>query len=231
MPDEVVIADDGSRSDTRELIEQVAAKFPVPLRHIWHEDEGFRLTVIRNKAMAAATGDYIIQIDGDLLLHRDFVKEHLMRAERGYYLVGSRVILGEELSRSILERGTLGKIFFWSRGLRNRLNSLHIALLSPLFRTKRVLARGCNMSFWRDDIVAVNGYNESMTGWGSEDAEMAIRLHNSGVKSRPLKFAGIVYHLFHNERERDSASANFAIQQQTRREHLTRCENGISKYL
>ena len=70
-----------------------------------------------------------------------------------------------------------------------------------------------------------------MTGWGSEDAEMAIRLHNSGVKSRPLKFAGIVYHLFHNERERDSASANFAIQQQTRREHLTRCENGISKYL
>ena len=231
MPDEIIVADDGSRDDTRRVVEHFAAISPVPLRHVWHEDDGFRLTVIRNKAMAVAEGDYLIQIDGDLLLHRDFVKEHVARAKRGFYLVGSRVILSETLSHGILERGVFGKLFFWSRGLRNRLNSLHFRLLSSLLKTKRVLARGCNMSFWRDDIVAVNGYNEQMKGWGSEDAEMAIRLHNRGLQARPLKFAGIAYHLYHPEAKRDSASQNFAIQQQTEREHSVRCELGISQYL
>ncbi|MCZ8205200.1 MAG: glycosyltransferase family 2 protein [Gemmatimonas sp.] len=84
-PTEVLIADDGSRSDTRALIDRERAGLPVPLVHVWHEDAGFRLAAIRNKAIAQARGDYIVQIDGDVVLHPRFIQAHAAyaRGERG----------------------------------------------------------------------------------------------------------------------------------------------------
>ena len=73
-PFEVIIADDGSREDTKALIDEYRKKFDIPLIHVWHEDKGFRLSEIRNKAIKQARGNYIIQIDGDTILHKDFVK-------------------------------------------------------------------------------------------------------------------------------------------------------------
>ena len=68
LPDEVLIADDGSTADTKELIDTYRTKFPIPVIHIWHEDKGFRRTVILNRAFLVAKGNYIIQVDGDLIL-------------------------------------------------------------------------------------------------------------------------------------------------------------------
>lgn len=233
MPDEVLIADDGSREETRLLVESFAATFPVPLRHIWHEDNGFRLSAIRNRAMAAAEGDYLIQIDGDLILHPRFIEDHIAAAERGFFVVGSRVVLGKAISEGLLAGEvapeSLGPL---SPDLRNRSNGIRCSMLSWMLRLRRGHgARGCNMAFWRDDVIAANGYDESMTGWGHEDSEFAERLRNAGVRQHSLKFGGIVYHIYHGQTSRESENRNLETLRQTVEQRRTRCERGIDAYL
>ena len=233
LPEEVVIADDGSRSDTAALVASEAASFPVPLHHVWHEDTGFRLAAIRNKAMAVARAEYLVQLDGDLLLHPAFIAEHRRFAARGRYVQGSRVMLDEAATAQCLAVGRLA-VGVHSRGLRNRLNAVHAPWLAPLFRgpsdpVKRT--RGCNMAFWRDDIIHVNGYDESIEGWGREDSELAARLLNARVRRRNLKFAAVAWHLHHAGRSPEAFARNHAIYERTIREHRVRGDRGISQYL
>ena len=54
LPNEIIIADDGSKDETRQLIENFKRKTTIELHHIWQEDKGFRLAEIRNKAIAKA---------------------------------------------------------------------------------------------------------------------------------------------------------------------------------
>lgn len=105
MPSEIVIGDDGSREATAETIREFAAKSPVPVKHVWHEDKGFRLAMMRNKAVAASTGEYIIEADGDLILHPCFIKDHLAMARRGFYLKGGRTNLDHRLTARICKGG------------------------------------------------------------------------------------------------------------------------------
>jgi glycosyltransferase involved in cell wall biosynthesis len=233
LPDEVVIADDGSRADTGELIDGETKSFPVPLLHVWQEDRGFRLGTIRNKAMAAAHGDYLIQLDGDLLLHRAFVRSHKWFAERGSYVQGSRAMLDAAATARCLasRRFAMGP---FSRGVRNRANALYIPFLAPFVRGPTdplTRTRGANMAFWRDDIIHVNGYDEDIEGWGREDSELAARLMNAGIRRRNLKFAAVAWHLDHPTRLQDAVARNNAIFERSVRERVVRCEHGISRHL
>lgn len=233
LPTEVVIADDGSGPATRALIEQEAATFPVPLRHVWHEDTGFRLGTIRNKAMAAAVGAYLIQLDGDMVLHPGFVASHLAFATAGSYVQGSRVMLDAGRTAESLEAGRV-VAGAWSPGVRNRVNALHMPWLSGLVRgptDPMRRTRGCNMAFWRDDIVRVNGYNEAIEGWGREDSELAARLQHAGVRRRNLKFSAVAWHLHHRTRPQDAVSRNHGIYERTIAERLTWCAQGIAQWL
>ncbi|WP_205508327.1 glycosyltransferase family 2 protein [Longitalea arenae] len=235
LPDEVIIADDGSKQPTRELISRFQADFPVPLHHVWHPDEGFKLGQIRNKAIASATRDYLIQIDGDLILHPSFVKDHLTAARPGHFIGGSRVLLSEELSKRILKSKNQ-QISLFDKGVRNKLNALHapaIAHFIELFKKEKGLynLRGCNMSFWRDDLILVNGYNEAITGWGREDTELVIRLYNRGIKRVYFKLQGIVYHLYHKEYDRTSVLKNDAVVQEAIETNSIWCNTGIAQYL
>lgn len=235
LPSEVIIADDGSAKETAGLIQSFQQKFPVPLRHIWHEDAGFRLGMIRNKAMAAASGDYFIQVDGDIIMHPLFVADHLRAARPSHFIGGSRVLLDQQLSNDIIQNKNLA-ISLFQAGVKNKLNGLHapaLARVIEIFKKEKGLynMRGCNMSFWKKDIIAVNGYNENISGWGREDTELAIRLYNAGMKRVYFKLQGIAYHLFHKEYDRSSLLANDEILNATAANKLTRCENGISKYI
>ncbi|MDF2190803.1 glycosyltransferase family 2 protein [Paraflavitalea sp. CAU 1676] len=235
LPAEVVIADDGSGEETRLLIEKYRPLIPVPLQHIWHADDGFRLGMIRNKAMAAAKGDYLIQIDGDLILHPLFVKDHMEAARKGYFIGGSRAMITEEFSNEVLANKQLLFSFF-EQGIRNRFNALHIPALARLvevFKKEKGLfnLRGCNMSFWKKDIIAVNGYNEAISGWGREDTELVIRLYNLGIKRVFFKLQGIVYHLYHKEFDRSRLLKNDEVMELTMQQKLTRCDKGIDQYL
>ena len=232
MPTEILIADDGSGMSTRDVVNHFAQLSPVPLRHIWHEDCGFRLATIRNKAIAASICDYIIQIDGDLILHRDFIRDHIAFARRGRFVTGSRGIVTEMLTQKIL-KGEITELFPLMRGVRNSNNVMRIPFMAMLYRTlgPTRFVKGCNMAFWREDLIRVNGYDEGFTGWGREDTELAVRLNNSGVRQQCMKFCGVVFHLYHGKQDRSTLTANDDRCKQSIREHRTRCEKGLDSYL
>lgn len=234
LPDEIVIGDDGSTDDTRKMIERVAKDFPVPIVHVWQEDRGFRRTAILNKAIARATGDYIIQVDGDVLLNPHFVEDHIEVAQPGCFVCGSRVKLDAKLTKKIFDTSRV-KLNFWNLPIGYMCNSFRSHVLRYLlaFRYGKRIdhLRGCNMAFWKSDLIKVNGYDENLESWGHEDAEIAYRLHNAGVRKKCLKMGGIVYHLYHKEASKANEQLHDKAIERVRAEHLCRCQNGLDKYL
>lgn len=242
LPDEVIVADDGSAAPTRELIARMARDFPVPLRHVWHEDRGFRAARARNRGIAASRGDYVILVDGDMLLHPQFVADHLMLAARGFFLQGGRIKATREESTRLL---TGGKPVFapWSRADFHEFDGskrLYAFRQPQLARWKARAKSGgrvmsCNMSFWRDDLLRVNGFDERMEGYGAEDRELVARLENAGLRRRALKWAALAVHLWHPSRAQpdvdDLSLPNNRLFHVTRTQGITRCEQGIDAHL
>ena len=232
MPYEVIVADDGSREDTCKLIESYQKKFPIPLIHSWQEDDGFRLAMSRNRAIAKASGDYIVIIDGDILIAQDFIASHIEAAQPNFFVQGGRVLMGDELSKKIMKNFHIPN--FFTKGLRNRHNTLSYPLLSRKFSkvwNSDKSTRGCNIAFWKKDIIAINGYNEAFEGWGREDSEMVIRMLNKGVQRFYLKFAGVGFHLYHKENTRASLDKNDDILKETIDNQLEWIESGLDKHL
>jgi glycosyltransferase involved in cell wall biosynthesis len=234
LPDEVIIADDGSTIETFHMIEEMKCKFPVPLIHVWQEDEGFQLARIRNKAIARASHEYIIQVDGDLILHEHFVEDHLEVSKPGTFVAGSRVIMSKELSEKLLYSKET-KMGFFVSGMSNILNRFWIKslrnYLADHYKAHDIRKlRGCNMAFWREDLIRVNGYNEDFYGWGREDNEIAARLINLGINKRAMKFGGIVFHLYHPEKCRERCLENERCLTNTITNKIVYCSNGISQY-
>lgn len=131
IPTEVIIADDGSRSDTKLLIEEFKNHFPCPIKHVWHEDNGWRKCIIMNKAFAVCEGDYIIEIDGDIIMHSHFIEDHVTEATPGCFLVGSRGKINEKLLKRLLQRQV---IYFHSRRVpETECIALAVAYASILF--------------------------------------------------------------------------------------------------
>lgn len=234
LPDEVIIADDGSTYQTADLIERLRDHFPVKLLHIWHEDQGFRLSKIRNRAIAASSCDYVIQIDGDLVLHQHFVRDHLALSKRGSFVAGSRVLMNMPLSRQMLQSDNT-RISMFESGLGNLLNRFSIRWLSKYmadrYKPNDIYAlRGCNMAFWREDLVRVNGYNEVFQAWGREDNEIAVRLLNAGLRKRAAKFGGVVFHIHHKEVDRGGCKENDEYLTSALRHNTVYCSEGLHQY-
>jgi glycosyltransferase involved in cell wall biosynthesis len=230
---EIVIADDGSKEDTKVLIEQYKSKFKIPLHHVWQEDEGFRKSMIINKAVAKAEGDYIIQVDGDCMMHPSFIKDHLRYARQGVYLSGSRVTIKESYLKPLFRKQKT-RFNIVSKGLKKRGRALHLPLLSTFYKESDGFNRknrGCNMSFSREDFIAVNGYNEDFEGWGREDSELGRRFHNLGLLNRRLKNIAIVYHIYHYEKPKDNLEDNHQMEVDAVKNKTVWCEHGIDKYL
>jgi len=236
LPAEIVIADDGSTEDTANLIREFQKNAPVPVRHVWHPDEGFRAATIRNKGIALCTQDYIVQIDGDIIIHPKFIQDHLEMKKPGYFIVGSRVMLTPQQTAKLIKQGnvdfrklrreTIAFNSFRSRFLRN--------LLAGLYKTKgkhKFYAKGANIAFFRNDIIAVNGYNEAYVGWGSEDRDVAIRLMNAGVKKLSIKMSAVCYHLYHQLNERNNELRNEDLMHEAIDKKLVWVKDGLDKYL
>ncbi|MEP2670052.1 MAG: glycosyltransferase [Cyclobacteriaceae bacterium] len=233
LPNEIIIADDGSGLETKRLIERYKETFPIPIIHCWHEDLGFRLATIRNKAIAMASCEYVVMIDGDIVMSKHFISSHKRNARLNQFIQGSRVLLQPELTHKVLERKHIRFSFFTS-GITNRFNTIHSKSLSSLFSfysAKPNRIRGANLSFWKDDVIKVNGFNEDFVGWGREDSEFAVRLKNVGIRRKHLKFAGFGYHLYHKESSREALRKNDLILERAISEQLVSCQNGIGKYL
>jgi len=233
FPHEILIADDGSDLQTKKLITEFKNKSSISIVHIWQSDNGFRKSKILNKAIAIATSDYIIQVDGDCILHPKFVEDHIMNAQIGTYLYGSRVNILPEFVSSVLENKIINFNIF-SKEIKNKTRSLYVPFLSNFYKSHNQISkkfRGCNVSFWRKDAIAINGYNEDFEGWGREDSDFAIRLSNNNIKAKRLRYAAIVYHIYHKVNSKDNFEKNDKIEKETIANKTIKIINGINKYL
>ena len=233
LPLEVIVADDGSTSQTAEMIRDIAADAPIPVIHSRQEDKGFRLARSRNRAIARARGEYVILVDGDILAEHHFVHDHHRFARPGFFVQGTRVLLTKQLSKQILRTGELSASCY-SSGVGNRKNCLRSNMLANIFSFKSRRLRGiktCNFAFWRKDAIRVNGFNEDFVGWGREDSEFTVRLMNIGLRRQNVKFNALAYHLYHSKSDRRLLSVNDKILEQTISKKLSWCEHGLQPHL
>ncbi|ASK28266.1 glycosyltransferase family 2 protein [Neisseria chenwenguii] len=235
LPDEIIVADDGSRRDTAEVVKLFREHTDIPVRHTWRPDDGFRAAEARNRALAVAKSDYIILIDGDMLLHRAFVADHLKHARKGRLIQGSRVLLTEGKTAAILKADSLPKLSVFSDGIEKRSAALRLPPLAAFTARKgnrrHRSIKTCNMAFFRSDALAVNGFDNGYVGWGREDSDFAARCFHNGMKRHNLRFAGIAYHLYHPEAERAALPQNDARLRKTLEQRKIRCEFGVDMFI
>jgi glycosyltransferase involved in cell wall biosynthesis len=209
-PDSICIADDGSGPETKAAIDGFAAAHPdLSIRHVWHEDRGFEKNAILNKAMATSEADFLWFIDGDVLIHPDFLARHLEVARPGHFSTGSLIRLDAEataaVTRDLVESG---RVFDrdWLRANRaiDRLGTWLktmpfpkpvMAALDRATPVQRALC-GANASLFRADALRVNGYDESIK-YGGGDKEFGARLTNAGVPGQHLRYTAPLVHLDH----------------------------------
>jgi glycosyltransferase involved in cell wall biosynthesis len=231
-PGEVIVADDGSGPETARVIDRWRAHLRAPLTHLWQPHEGFRLARSRNRAIAAATGEYLIVVDGDMVLHRHFVADHLSAARPNSFIQGVRLLTEAATAGRMLREGCLDLGFF-SSGIRRRRHALRSLALSRMLFWARVgqsAIRGCNQAYWKADLLRVNGFNEAFVGWGREDNEIAARLYNIGVRRRNLKFQALAIHLHHPPRQPKGLNPNDALLRQAIEQGQTWCRLGLDRH-
>ena len=231
VPDEILIADDGSDPPTANLIQKFAAHARTPVHHVWQPHQGFRKTIILNQALARSRGEYLIFTDGDCVPHPRFVEDHAALAERGFWVQGRRCFVLEPHVPAF----SPGLIPPWRWMLAGRISGAAkgIRLPCPLVQrdTRQRGIIGCNMAFWRDDLLAINGYDEDYSGWGTgEDSDVGSRLYHLGRMRKFVYGRAITFHLNHPPAPKGHHSASLEKLQATLRSRKIRCLNGVDKH-
>ena len=232
---EVCIADDGSTSETAQVIEHFQQQATFPIHHAWQADNGFRAASARNKAVKLSVGDYLLFLDGDCIPRPDWIQQHISLAETGSFVAGNRVLLDPEITHEIEERKLRCCDLFGIKLFQHR---RHINRLLPLMRlplgglraikaTSWEKVRTCNLGVWRKNFIEVNGFDEAYEGWGFEDSDLAIRLLNSGIHRKLGIFATTVLHLYHREYDRQLTGINRERLEQRIRSKVTLPEKGL----
>ena len=226
-PAELLIVDDGSDDQTTALIERWSARLPFPIRRFWQPHFEFKKTAALNRAVRAASGNYLIFLEGDCLPHRRFIADHCRHAARGCFVQGRRAGIRARYIRDLSPRRLQPFVLF----AQGRLYHLRRAVRRPfasVSKNERHAIRGCNFAVWREDFFRVNGFDESFVGWGHEEAELALRLRHAGLVAKTVFGQAIVYHLDHPRIARYRMNVNERILEQTRRERRIRCEHGVA---
>ncbi len=237
---EIIIADDGSTANTRDAVDRLRARAPVPLLHVWQPDQGFRAAMARNRGTLAASGEYIIFLDGDCVPQRDFIARHRALSRPGFLVSGSRILLSPALTARVLaERIDLGaltladKLRYRARGDINKVLQLLVRVPDvgrerTSFSWRRI--KSCNLAVWRSDLERVNGFDESFLGWGHEDSDLVVRLFHAGVMRKDGAFATEVFHLWHREARRDQESSNRKVVLERAANKTTQATRGLREH-
>lgn len=240
-PEELIIAEDGADPSTAEVILHHAgwttsASRATRVQHVQQPHQGFRVARLRNLAIAAATGDYIIFVDGDMLLQPRFLEDHARCARPGHWTQGVRIPLDAATTRKMLAGAADGDASTLPGPLSRGRFGLRRAALWYAPRLQRALrgpgavllaVKSCNQGFWQDDLMRVNGFDERFEGWGPEDKELCARLGHAGVRRQALLGGGIACHLHHPPAPRDRRALNESLLAATLASRATRCERGV----
>ncbi len=238
---EIIVADDGSSIETKKVVENYTKRAHFRIAHVWQENTGYRAATIRNKAVAQSSAEYIIFTDQDCIPQPDFISNHVRLAERGWYVPGNRVLLAQNFTQQILKDSEFIHAWPITQWLVRRLHG-DVNRLQPLIKLPAGVlrklhpkrwrgAKTCNLAVWRNDLIQVNGMDESYTGWGMEDSDLVIRLLRAGVLHKSGRFAAPVLHLWHKESDRSKLEENqLRLQQVLSATHI-RALKGIDQYL
>ena len=232
QPQEMLLADDGSGNETKDLFSSWSGQQPFLCHHVWQPHEGFRKAHILNRAVTSARAEYLVFLDGDMVPHPDFMADHVSAARPGAFVQGHRALVEQNAAAwfgqnrlSADRRRALwqGQISGWKNAWR---------WPWPVVSANKHLRgiRGCNFSLWRADMVRVNGYNEAFIGWGREDSEFAARLLNAGVQRLDLRGQAVCFHLWHPPASRGQLDGNDSLLEKTIREKITRCDHGLDRH-
>lgn len=240
---EILIADDGSGDETKQVVDEFKSRGLLNIIHVWHPDNGFQKCQILNKAILKTNSDYLIFTDGDCIPRRDFVEVHISNARRGKFLSGGYLKLVKSVSANIsytdIQEGAPfisswlmknGQPFTY-KFLKLTQNPFIQKILNAI-TTTRPTWNGHNVSGWKDDIISVNGYNEDMQ-YGGLDRELGERLMNYGIKGKQIRYSAICVHLDHPRpyRTKSTLDKNYRIRKEVKRKKLKWTKNGIDKYI
>ncbi|MDQ6953007.1 MAG: glycosyltransferase [Mariprofundaceae bacterium] len=230
----IYIADDGSSEETRCLIQNFQQHGEIKCTHIWHEDAGFRKARVHNLVFQQLKEDYLILTDGDCIPMPEMVVAHRQFAEKGVLMSGSRILLSQSWTQPLLQGGKFPSIHPWmSISLRwhqkiNRCLPLWIPTHTSSLSQKISGIHGCHIALYREDLLRVNGYDESFEGWGREDSDLIARLFHAGVMRKNLRGTPVL-HLWHEENLRHHLEENDVILQQCLSEKRQRAIQGIEE--
>lgn len=207
---EIIIADDGSDQAVINDIEHIASCSPLDIRHIWHEDKGFRKNKILNQAISISELPYLIFIDGDCIPHKEFTAEHIANSSPGICITGRRVNLSEKitahLSAEKIKNGwlegvfnplTMDGIFGGSYDVEKGFYIKNKALRNFINKKKRGIL-GCNFSLYKTDMLSINGFDERYEAPSiGEDSDIQYRLELNNIRIKSLNNIAVQYHLYH----------------------------------
>lgn len=238
---EILVADDGSGPGTATVVERVRRETGLEVRHLWHEDRGFRKCRILNHAIRAARGDYLIFSDGDCVPRDDFLATHLRLAEPGRFLSGGAVRLSRETSRGItVEDVASGRAFDvvwlrrhgWRPGRRvlRLARSRALAAILDLVTPTRATFNGGNASAPRAAVLEANGFDADM-GYGGEDRALGERLVRMGLSGKQVRHRAVLLHLWHERPYADAEAAdrNAELRRAARKSGAIRAVRGIDE--
>lgn len=236
MPHEVLIADDGSGDETRAIVERWRERLNCSVKHVWQSDRGYRKARIVNEAVRKSSGDYLLFLDGDSFPHPRWVEDHMATARPDTVQCGRRVKLGPELSPTVriedIEDGRFDGLS--GRLIRSALKKdtlrLGLGVRLPLTIARTIHSRprrlmGVNYSLPKEVFLAVNGYDEAWTVYGHEDLDIEQRLKRADYRFQSILNRGIVYHVYHAEREQSEEGMRL-VDKAINGAHI-RCDSGI----
>lgn len=239
---EIVVADDGSSGETRQLLQRMRAVSPVPLVHVWQEDTGFQKCRILNKAVLAASGDYLVFTDGDCIPRADFLAQHVRLADESHFLSGGYFKLPMDVSKRITREDIRSQRVFdigWLRrmGVPRSEKNLKlmargwVASLLNAISPARASWNGHNASCHKRHVLAANGFDERMQ-YGGEDREFGERLVHMGLKGRRVRYSAVCVHLDHARGyvKEEMLVRNAQIRRETAQRKAVRAVVGLDQY-
>ena len=212
---EIVLADDGSSPEIVESLNELIKGSPLRIKHVWHEDQGWRKNTILNRAVTESGSEYLFFMDGDCLLHPRCLEEHFNHRSQGTIIAGRRVNLSNKMSDGITESnlhrlwGSKIPAIFWS-GLTNSdvhsENAIYIrsSVIRSRLNKKDKGVLGSHFSIFKKDLLEVNGFDERfLLPAAGEDTDLELRLRRNGMRVKSLKHIALQYHLWHKELPRE----------------------------
>lgn len=237
---EIIITEDGESEEMKSFIQSYS--FSHPYRHLTQKDEGWMKNKALNAAINAVASDWLIFVDGDCVLHARFVEMHLRYASEKRVLGGKRVKLNATCTEKLLkntsflqqiQKQLLKKLLFNKQGIRYIEEGVFVSpegLFGFIPKIRRInRLKGCNMSFSKKAIEAINGFDEDykLPALG-EDYDLTWRFNAVGFKHFSVRNLAVQYHLDHKKNWiNQDENLSKMHDKQSRKEYI--CKNGLIK--